>query len=880
MKPAFASNGLPRGMALAVALAAAWALTAALPAQAAEFRVGPKPDWVLDIAPELDAPVPTAQISGGVYYLLTDTQDRAGPRPVSFARLVTKVTDSGGLVSAAHVEIGFDPSYQTLTLHWVDVIRDGQHQARLANTPVKVIQREEELEYRIYDGRKTATLFLDDVRVGDVVDYAYSVQGANPAFGGAIFGGVTLQWDVPVHDDHTRLLVPRGTALQVSNRNGAPAPSRSSQGDYDELVWRQANVAPRAAEGGTPGWFDDFPSVQWSQYPHWGSVVDWAVPMYLPQDQLGDEADAELARIERTYASNAERTAAVLRFVQSQIRYLSVVVGVGSHRPTPPQRVLERRFGDCKDKTLLMLSMLHRLDIPAQAALVHTEVGRGLLDQLPTPGAFDHVLVKVRLAGRDYWLDPTRDTQFGSLGSVYQPDFGQALVLARGVRALVPMRLPGQPSSKREVHTQFDTRGGMDRPARMTVRTTNESGAAEYMRGLLAREPHESIQKGYLNFYASDYPGIVSAGPLEVEDDRDANRLVTIERYDIAIFWAKDAKTGVRTAVADAADMRSQLDVSKTPIRRAPMALEHPVDFTHITEILLRDAWSIEDSQTSVSDPGFRFDQSVRSYSQGRRVVVVDRYRSLADHVPAKAMAGYLRNLQQAREELGFKLIWPADAERGHAAGVNWTVALLSLLLLVVFTAAALYAFRTDPPPPSGPIEPALAGLRGWLLLPALGAVVAPLLLMADLVTNLDAYTLPGWSALSLPGGEAYHPLWIPVLLFELAAKLGLLVFSILLLVMYFQRRRGAPRLFICLLAASLAYVAIHLALLHLIPDAAAEIGPRDWGRLASAAVLALIWVPYFMRSRRVRSTFTRTSGPPPLPVAGPSGSIGADAAV
>lgn len=859
-----------RGLGLAFALAAATLLAMLPAAQAAEFRTGPKPDWVQDIALEIDAPVPRDQTSGGVYYLLSDMQYRAGPSPVRFGRLAVKATNSSGVETAAHVEIGFDPSFQTLTLHWVDVIRDGQRQSRLAHTPVRVIQREEELEYRIYDGRKTATLFLDDVRVGDVVDYAYSVEGQNPAFGDAIFGGLAMQWDVPVRADHTRLLVPRGRALQFSSRNGAPEPTRSAHGDYEQVVWRQANVAPLAGEDGTPGWFDDFASVQWSQYPHWGAVVDWALPLYAPQDPLGEEAEAELARIKRTYSSTAERTAAVLRFVQSHIRYLGVEVGAGSYQPTPPQQVLERRFGDCKDKTLVMLSMLHRLGIPAHAALVNTEVGRGLLERLPMPDVFDHVLVTVQVDGRDYWLDPTRDTQFGNLDGLYQPDFGQALVVAPGVRALVPMRAADQPAPKRQVHTQFDARGGMDRPARMTVRTTSESRDAESMRALLAGEPRESIQRDYLNFYASFYPGIASAGPLEVEDDRSANRLVTIERYDIADFWGKDAETGIRTAVAHAADMQGRFDEPKTPIRRGPMALEHPVDFTHTTEILLHETWPIEDQQNTVSDAGFRFDHSVRGYAQGRRVVLEDRYRSLSDHVPAKAMAAHVANLEQARDSLGFELTWTPDS--ASAGGFNHTVALLALVLLAAFAALALRVYRHDPPQPDAPLEPALAGIGGWLLLPAFGIVVTPLRVLVELAMGLEPYSLASWSALGTPGGDGYHALWLPLLLFELVANLGLLVLSALVLVMFFQRRRAAPRLYIVLLATSVTFVGLDLALAQLIPAAAAEVGAEDWGTLARVAIHALIWIPYFLRSRRVKSTFIRTyrQAPDALPTAPP----------
>ncbi|MFX8207373.1 transglutaminase domain-containing protein, partial [Acinetobacter baumannii] len=82
------------------------------------------------------------------------------------------------------------------------------------------------------------------------------------------------------------------------------------------------------------------------------------------------------------------RLLAALRFVQREVRYLGIEMGANSHAPHPPETVLPRRYGDCKDKTLLTLTLLGRLGIPASPALVHTTERQAAAERLPTPWAF------------------------------------------------------------------------------------------------------------------------------------------------------------------------------------------------------------------------------------------------------------------------------------------------------------------------------------------------------------------------------------------------------------------------------------------------------------------------------------------------------------
>jgi len=101
-------------------------------------------------------------------------------------------------------------------VHHLRVIRDGQTEDRLKTTPVKVIQQERDLDRHMLNGELTALWVLEDIRVGDVVDYAYTQRGWNPALGRNYFSRVPTGWAVPVRSERFRLIAPAAVAARIA----------------------------------------------------------------------------------------------------------------------------------------------------------------------------------------------------------------------------------------------------------------------------------------------------------------------------------------------------------------------------------------------------------------------------------------------------------------------------------------------------------------------------------------------------------------------------------------------------------------------------------------------------------------------------------------
>ncbi len=149
--------------------------------------------------------------------------------------------------------------------------------------------------------------------------------------------------------------------------------------------------------------------------------------------------------------------------------------------------------------------------------------------------------------------------------------------------------------------------------------------------------------------------------------------------------------------------------------------------------------------------------------------------------------------------------------------------------------------------------------IKGWLILPLLILLVKPVLASLFVFNYLvPIFSGEAWQALTMPGGEFYHHLWKPVLIFKLSGNLTFIFFSIFLLVLFFRRSRLLPKFFVAYLVFNLVFVIVDHYLSNLIPLVASLKDPYSRGKITRSIASAAIWIPYFRVSKRVRKTFVR----------------------
>jgi transglutaminase-like putative cysteine protease len=651
------------------------------PVAAAEWSVGPRPSWVVrEPAPApLAAPAPDA--TPGSYELLFDHQLRVGDDfSDEYVRRVVQVLTSAGVQDAAQLSVDFDPSSERLVFHRVGILRHGTDVSSFAPSDVSVIRPERESDDAIYSGSLSALVFLRDVRPGDVLDYDYSLQATASSPPPSFATTLDMAYSVPVARLRQRLLWPAGRRLHVRTHGSVPQPQVVAQGPTTVYSWTRQDVPAVVSEGDLPEWFDPYPAVELSEFGSWTAVADWAAEVYAGVAADPRALDATL-RQWSALPGLEDRALAAVRFVQDDIRYLGLEIGPGAWEPRPPAEVLARRYGDCKDKSLLLAALLRRLGLDACPALVSAATGRGIETRLPSPLAFDHVIVRLRLAGRDVWIDPTLTQQGGRLRSLAPPPFERALPIVPGQADLetIPRPPPNEPTIS--VREDYDAPRGA--PASLSVMACYRDADADSMRANLGGSSPNELASTYLNHYATAWPAIQVEAPPAVSDWRDDNRLEVRARYRIPGFWQLPHR------VLEAWSLADVLQKPRTLRRSMPLALDHPARLSHRFSIRLPAPPDELPRQARVDDPAFCLARSVRL--DGDRIEVGLDYRSLADAVAPGALPAHLANLDRAQAQLQLQLALPT----GRTARRRW-------LALAAFASFALLfeAWRRRRPRP------------------------------------------------------------------------------------------------------------------------------------------------------------------------------------
>lgn len=459
-------------------LCAAFVLVASA-AQASETPIyAPAPSWVRASEIPDAAPVKEDKL------LLMDWQERlSGAGDEYYVRTAHLVRSQAGLGEAGKVTLGWNPDTDDLTVHKV-VIHRGKTQIDLIAKGQKltVLRRETGLEQSTLDGSLTGALIAEGLEVGDILETAYTIRRKDPVFAGrsaSVMAGTTA----PARRTLLRQTWKTDEGFRWRVSRDLPAPRVRSVGDMTELSLEFTDPEPREVPSDAPRRFQEIGTIETSSFSSWQEVSKIMEPLYAKASMLAGEAPlrAEARRILADHPTAAARARAALALVQDRVRYVYLGMDAGNYVPAPAAQIWSRKFGDCKGKTVVLLALLRELGIPAKAALVSSDNGDMLPGRLPSPLAFDHVIVRAEVDGRTYWLDGTA-SDAGPLDRVEPGAFAWALPLGEDGQGLeqLPPALPRFPVMTAGM--EIDARKGTTLPVPMTLSMTMAGRAAAQLR--------------------------------------------------------------------------------------------------------------------------------------------------------------------------------------------------------------------------------------------------------------------------------------------------------------------------------------------------------------------------------------------------------------
>jgi hypothetical protein len=152
-----------------------------------------------------------------------------------------------------------------------------------------------------------------------------------------------------------------------------------------------------------------------------------------------------------------------------------------------------------------------------------------------------------------------------------------------------------------------------------------------------------------------------------------------------------------------------------------------------------------------------------------------------------------------------------------------------------------------------------LDGIAGWLILIAIGMVVTPIRISWLLITTYSEIFSTGiWEALTTQGSDAYQPLWAPILIGEIIGNSGLILAWLYMAYKFFTKSRDFPKWFIGVTVFSLIFIVADAFAIKLVLPNEPVFDPATTREVIRSVIMAIVWIPYVLISKRTRATFTR----------------------
>ncbi len=643
------------------------------------FRFAPDPAVARLAHPVAADASPTSK--DGIRYLqVDDLMILTGPEPVWHRQVEYHVDHERGLASAGQVNLYFQPAFQRVEVHAVDVWRNGVREDRRFFSSIETLRRESELESGLIDGGLTLSITIPDVRLGDRIAYRYSVIGYNPVFDGHFHDVYTARYSTPLARRAVRFVYPGSMSLRWKTSAAGFQTRHLRSGDIQELSVMGTSLKAIKEESLTPSTFDPYGRIEVSTFTDWLDVARWAMPLYVARLEQADlpEPLADALRLDP-----ADPLGSALRataFVQGEIRYTGLDMGVNSHAPNRPELVLKRRFGDCKDKSILLIALLGRAGIEAHPVLVNTEQREAVRDRLPSPIAFNHVMVRARIGERELWIDPTLDREFGTFSDRQPLPYRVGLPISAEDEGLVEIPYPDPVEPLVDVRQTIDFKadaGAMS--AGISVQTDYRQAFAADVRTRFASRGAEEVGEGYLTYMQGFYSGIGAVNPPLIKEA--SGGVSTFEDY--AISWNDESDGSVFGIVLfQILDWLPSINESK---RVTPLQLSGPRFGRHVIYSSLKDGWAISSEKKVVENRYFRFERTVAV--EDGLLVIGGRWQRKAETVMPSDVGLVRKDLEEVRDLAQFDIdLAPVSPMR--AASVrdwSWPVGGTVVAMLILF---------------------------------------------------------------------------------------------------------------------------------------------------------------------------------------------------
>lgn len=358
---------------------------------------------------------------------------------------VVKILTERGIQKYGDIAIPYQPNSQNIgvniarTIAPDGTVRTPPDEAFNDVTPPGLLSR------NLYSDMMWRVISMVGLAPGVCIEYQVTLEDKLDKIAGSktwITGGYNFQSSEVTLETVYALRMPQDWNLQWKVDNFEIEPEVSDEENGIVLyVWRSGEMPALKLEESMPHINDIAPRLSYSSIASWDDVYKWykdlAKGRYAPDEHIQKTVEELIENL----TTDEAMIQAIYHFVAKNIRYVGIELGQSAYQPSPATEVLQKQYGDCKDKTTLLISMLDLVGIKAYPVMLSTSPYEKVDTSLPSLSQFNHMIAAIPKGKEDYiWLDPTSSTcSFGDLPSGDQGRVGLLIGDASGTFVDIPV---------------------------------------------------------------------------------------------------------------------------------------------------------------------------------------------------------------------------------------------------------------------------------------------------------------------------------------------------------------------------------------------------------------------------------------------------------
>ena len=327
---------------------------------------------------------------------------------------VVKIFTERGIQRYGDIAIPYQPAAQNIGVNIARTIAVDGTVLQPPNEAFNDVTPPGLLSQNLYSDAMWKVISMVGLAPGVCIEYQVTLEDKVPGGETWITGGYNFQATEATLETSFALQMPESWPIQWQVAND-PRPQDPdilhTENDTVIYIWKYGETPALTLEGGMPHVNDIVPRLRYSSIKDWDSVYTWykdlAKGRYTPDADIA----AKVQQLIDNLMTEDAKIRAIYHFVATNIRYVGIELGQSAYQPSLATEVFQMQYGDCKDKTTLLISMLDLAGIKAYPVLLSVAPYERVDTTLPSLSQFNHMVTAIPTSPDTYiWLDPTSTT--------------------------------------------------------------------------------------------------------------------------------------------------------------------------------------------------------------------------------------------------------------------------------------------------------------------------------------------------------------------------------------------------------------------------------------------------------------------------------------